>query len=52
MNVYVIKGVAQDVPLVTIFRGILPFLAADLVSVLLLLFFPQIVMFLPSIVNY
>jgi len=52
MNVYVIKGVAKDVPLVTIFRGILPFLAADLLSVLLLLFFPQIVMFLPSIVSY
>jgi C4-dicarboxylate transporter DctM subunit len=52
MNVYVIKGVAQDVPLVTIFRGILPFLAADLVTVLILLFFPQIVLFLPSIVSY
>ncbi len=52
INVYVIKGVAQDVPLVTIFRGILPFLIADGVSMFLLLLFPQIVLFLPSIILY
>jgi len=52
MNVYVMKGVAKDVPLVTIFRGIVPFLMADVVSVFLLLFVPQIVLFLPSIVRY
>ena len=28
INVYVIKGVAPDVPLETIFRGIFPFLGA------------------------
>ena len=52
INVYVIKGVAQDVPLVTIFRGILPFLIADGVSMFFLLLFPQIVLFLPSIIRY
>ena len=52
MNVYVIKGVAPDVPLFTIFRGIVPFLMADVVSVILLLLFPQITLFLPSIVSY
>ena len=52
MNVYVMKGVATDVPLSTIFRGILPFLAADVVSVGLLLAVPQIALFLPSIVRY
>jgi len=52
MNVYVIKGVATDVPLVTIFRGIIPFLMADIVSVMLLLFIPQIALFLPSIIKY
>jgi C4-dicarboxylate transporter DctM subunit len=31
MNVYVIKGVAPDVPLETIFRGIFPFLIAIIV---------------------
>jgi C4-dicarboxylate transporter, DctM subunit len=52
MNVYVIKGVARDVPLVTIFRGVMPFLLADVFSVVLLLFIPQIALFLPSIVSY
>ena len=52
INVYVIKGVAPDVPLATIFRGILPFLMADIVSIFLLLFVPQIVLFLPSIIRY
>ena len=52
MNVYVMKGVAPDIPLSTIFRGILPFLAADVVSVGLLLTVPQIALFLPSIIRY
>jgi len=52
MNVYVMKGAAQDVPLGTIFRGIIPFLMADVVSVFLLLFVPQIALFLPSIITY
>ena len=52
MNVYVMKGVAPDIPLGTIFRGILPFLMADVVSVALLLFVPQITLFLPSIIRY
>ena len=52
MNVFVMKGVAPDIPLATIFRGILPFLIADTVSVMLLLFIPQICLFLPSIIRY
>ena len=52
MNVYVMKGAAQDVPLETIFKGIVPFLMADIVSVTLLIFIPQITLFLPSIVKY
>jgi len=31
INVFVIKGVAKDVPMGTIFKGILSFLAADLI---------------------
>jgi tripartite ATP-independent transporter DctM subunit len=52
MNVYIIKGVAPDVPLFTIFRGIVPFLIADVIAVLLLLMIPQITLWLPSIVSY
>ena len=52
MNVYVMKGVAPDVPLITIFKGILPFLLADVLSVILLVFVPQISLYLPSIIRY
>lgn len=49
INVYVIKGIAKDVPLITIFKGIFPFLVAEIVMALLLLLFPQIATFLPSL---
>ncbi len=49
MNVYIIKGVAKDIPLETIFKGIWPFLAALTICFLLLLIFPQIATFLPSL---
>ena len=49
MNVYIIKGVAKDIPLEVIFRGIWPFLTALAVCFLLLIAFPQIATFLPSL---
>lgn len=49
INVYVIKGIAEDVPLETIFKGIFPFLGALIVAVVILIFFPQIATFLPDI---
>jgi C4-dicarboxylate transporter DctM subunit len=48
LNVFVIKGVAKDVPMYTIFRGILPFLMADIFHVALLIAIPQLALFLPS----
>jgi C4-dicarboxylate transporter DctM subunit len=52
LNVYVIKGIAPDVPLETIFKGITPFLAALIVAAIILLAFPQIATFLPSLAKY
>jgi len=52
INVYVIKGIAEDVPLETIFKGIFPFLGALIVAVGILMAFPQIATFLPSLVTY
>ncbi len=52
VNVYVIKGIAEDVPLETIFKGILPFLAALIIMVAILMLFPQIATFLPSLTTY
>ncbi len=51
VNVYVVHGVAKDVPLETIFRGVLPMLLAMLVCNLLLIIFPQIALFLPSLMK-
>lgn len=48
INVYVISGVAKDVPLPTIFRGIFPFFIAMLVCVVLLFLLPQLALFLPA----
>jgi tripartite ATP-independent transporter DctM subunit len=48
MNLYVIRGVAPEVPIGRIFRGVLPFLAADLVHLVLLVVFPVIVLGLPQ----
>jgi C4-dicarboxylate transporter DctM subunit len=52
VNVYVVYGVVrQEVPLEAIFRGVLPMLAALLVCNLILLLFPQIALFLPSLMR-
>ena len=51
MNVYIIKGIAEDVPLEVIFRGIIPFLLAIVFCLILLLIFPQIVLYLPGLVE-
>lgn len=48
MNLYVIQGVAPDVSLGRIFRGVLPFLAADLLHLVLLVIFPVLVLGLPA----
>jgi TRAP-type C4-dicarboxylate transport system permease large subunit len=52
VNVFVLKGIAPDVPLETIFRGILPFLAAIIIVTIILVIFPQIAIFLPSLISY
>jgi len=49
MNVYAISGIAPDVPVTTIFKGVLPFLIADFCRMAIYLFFPVVVLFLPSI---
>jgi C4-dicarboxylate transporter, DctM subunit len=49
MNVYAISGIAPDVPVTTIFKGIVPFLIADFCRMAVYLLFPATVLFLPSI---
>jgi tripartite ATP-independent transporter DctM subunit len=48
MNVFVIKGMARDVPLETIFRGVTPFIVAQVILIVALIAFPGIALWLPS----
>jgi tripartite ATP-independent transporter DctM subunit len=48
INVFIVKGVAPDVPLGTIYRGIIPFWIAMAVCALLLIVFPDIALILPN----
>ncbi|MEQ8346861.1 MAG: TRAP transporter large permease [Sneathiellaceae bacterium] len=40
LNVFVLRGVARDVPLGAIYRGVMPFVAADIVRLVILTLFP------------
>jgi C4-dicarboxylate transporter DctM subunit len=51
INVYVVAGVARDIPLHIIFKGAMHLLIAQLVTALLLVLFPQIALFLPSLMK-
>jgi C4-dicarboxylate transporter DctM subunit len=51
INVYVVAGVARDVPLHIIFKGATHLLMALLVTAILLIIFPQIATFLPSLMK-
>jgi C4-dicarboxylate transporter DctM subunit len=51
VNVYVVSGVAKDVPLEVIFKGVLPLLGALIVCNIILIAFPQIALFLPSLMR-
>lgn len=48
VNVFVVKGIADGVPLNTIFRGIWPFWFAMLLGVVILVLFPEIALILPN----
>jgi len=53
INVYVVYGVSTsigaNIPLESIFKGIMPFLVAILAGILLMILFPDIVLFLPKL---
>ncbi len=53
INVYVVFGVAQNViggvPLESVFKGIVPFLIAIVVGIIIMTIFPQIILYLPDL---
>jgi len=48
MNVFVIKSVIKDLSFTTIFKGVLPFVATDLLRLVILIAFPMIALWLPG----
>jgi tripartite ATP-independent transporter DctM subunit len=51
MNLYIIQNVAKDVSIGRIFKGVAPFLASDFVHLLLLIFVPGLVLWLPGVLS-
>ncbi|MFC3077412.1 TRAP transporter large permease [Phenylobacterium terrae] len=51
MNVYVVHSLARDIPLMSVFKGIVPFLVADLAHVALLIAVPGLALFLPELLG-
>ncbi|MBO0334740.1 TRAP transporter large permease subunit [Sneathiella sp. CAU 1612] len=52
LNVFVLKTVVErDITLGIIFKGVMWFIAVDILVVLLMIFFPQLVLYLPSIAS-
>jgi len=51
ITVFVVAGVVKDIPMSTIFKGILPFWVCDITVVTILVLFPQIALFLPSMMK-
>jgi len=52
INVYVVSGIAKDVPLEIIFKGAIPFVLTLLTYLVIMIFFPQIALFLPRFAAY
>lgn len=52
LNMWVVKGIAPDIPVQTIFKGVVPFIFALIACTALLMFFPQIATFLPGLMRY
>jgi tripartite ATP-independent transporter DctM subunit len=51
LNCFVVNGVRPDIPLTTVFRGIMPFFVADVLTVGLFLAFPQIILWVPQLMR-
>lgn len=48
LNIFIIKGVAQHIPISAIFRGVTPMVIAMLISVVIVIIFPELITILPD----
>jgi C4-dicarboxylate transporter DctM subunit len=47
MNLFVLKATNPDIPMTTLWRGVLPFVAADAIRIIVLIAFPALALWLP-----
>jgi C4-dicarboxylate transporter DctM subunit len=51
LNVYIVNGLARNVPITESYRGIVPFLISDIARTILLLFVPSLSLFLVRLMD-
>lgn len=51
ISVYVVAGMNKDIPMGTIFKGVLFFMPAYIVTIILMIIYPELALFLPSLVK-
>jgi C4-dicarboxylate transporter DctM subunit len=51
LNLFVIKGVAENATLIEVFRGTLPFMLLMLATLILIILFPQLSLWLPYLLH-
>jgi tripartite ATP-independent transporter DctM subunit len=51
INVFVLKSVAKDIPIETMFKGVTPFFISDIIGIVVLVIFPEIATFLPDLMK-
>jgi C4-dicarboxylate transporter, DctM subunit len=51
LNIFVLKAVQPDIPILTLYRGIIPFVLADFVRLAILIAFPALTLFLPRLMG-
>ncbi|NVO25556.1 TRAP transporter large permease [Donghicola mangrovi] len=51
LNVFILKALLPELPIVKIFKGIMPYLVSDVARLLLILAFPAVTLLLPSLIT-
>ncbi len=49
LGLFVVQGLAPDVPITTIIRGALPFVICEAIAIILVVVYPPLAMWLPSL---
>ncbi len=51
LNVFIISSLAPNVPMKTVFQGVIPFFSSEIIRIILILAFPAITLFLPTVLS-